>query len=85
MRTVCRGVFMPTLTSRRITGSANGFSSSRSRRSSAVGTAGGPTEAVPRNTSVASRFTMRMSTWVSPSFGFAALAWTSSPAKTALR
>jgi hypothetical protein len=85
MRTVCRGVFKPTVTSRRITGSANGFSSSRKRRSSAVGAAGAPTEAVPRKTSVPSRFTMRISTWLSPSLGLAASACTSSPAKTALR
>ena len=52
-----RSVFIPTLMSRRMTGSASGFSSF-SRSSSAVVTLSSPIDAVPRRTSVPSRFTI---------------------------
>ena len=82
--TVCRPVFMLTLRSARITGSATGFSSP-SRRWSAVSEPSPPTEAVPRKISVPSRLVMPIAQIVRPGFGFSMLAWTSSPSKAGLR
>ena len=81
--TVWRGVFMPTLRSARMTGSASGFSSP-SRRLNAVSVTS-PTEAVPRNISVPSRLVMPIAQIVWPGFGFSILACTSSPSKAGLR
>ena len=75
---------MPTLMSRRITGSASGFSSVN-RWSSAVGNPSSPTEAVPRSTSVPSRFTIWIVHCLAPAAGLVSMACTSSPSKEGLR
>ena len=66
--TSCRDVFMPTLMSRRITGSASGFNSF-SRSDSAVSVTSRPTEAVPRKISVPSLRVMPMAQMFWPGFG----------------
>ena len=55
--TVCRAVFIPSLSSCRMTGSVSGFSSP-SRLCSAVSVPSPPTDAVPRKISVPSRLVM---------------------------
>ena len=84
IRTRWRPVLKPTGTSCRITGSAKGVSVAN-RASSAVGGPSAPTWAVPRSTSVPSRFSMRIATWTAPSTGLSMKARTSSPSNTGLR
>jgi len=66
--TVCRPVFMPTLRSARMTGSASGFNSP-SRFVSAVSVPSPSIDAVPRNISVPSRLVMPIAQVVWPGFG----------------
>lgn len=80
---VCRVVFMPSLISLRITGSASGFSSF-SRCDSVVAVTP-PTEAVPRRISVPSLRVMPTAQMSSLGFGISMLACTSSPSNTGLR